>query len=214
MKVNEVFRTMQVLVLSSKEQRLELVGESNVPGIEWAEELDPNKRAEVVIDQCFDNSVGRAESLRKTGARLIVVNSVIETLADSDPSFVRINGWNTFLKGETIEAAALDESRQKEAEEVFSLFQKKTEWLADEPGFVTPRIISMIVNEAYFALSEGVSTKEEINTAMKLGTNYPYGPFEWAEKIGLRNIASLLQKLAEKKDSYAPCALLLLEAGL
>ena len=42
----------------------------------------------------------------------------------------------------------------------------------------------MIINEAFLALQEGVSTKEEINTAMKLGTNYPLGPFEWVEKIG------------------------------
>ncbi len=45
--------------------------------------------------------------------------------------------------------------------------------------------MAMIINEAWHALAEEVSTKNEIDTAMKLGTNYPYGPFEWAEKIGL-----------------------------
>ncbi len=63
-------------------------------------------------------------------------------------------------------------------------------FVKDEPGLVSARVISMIVNEAFFALAEGVSTMEEIDVAMKLGTNYPYGPFEWLEKIGVANIYS------------------------
>jgi 3-hydroxybutyryl-CoA dehydrogenase len=72
----------------------------------------------------------------------------------------------------------------------------------------------MIINEAYFALSEGVSTKAQINIAMKLGTAYPYGTFEWSERIGLQNIASLLLKLSRQQKRYMPCKLLLQEAGL
>lgn len=48
-------------------------------------------------------------------------------------------------------------------------------------GFIFPRTIVQIINEAYFALEEGVATKEDINRAMKFGVNYPKGPFEWAE---------------------------------
>jgi 3-hydroxybutyryl-CoA dehydrogenase len=59
-------------------------------------------------------------------------------------------------------------------------------------------VISTIINEALIALMEGVSTREEIDTAMKLGTNYPYGPFEWAEKIGMERVDSLLAQLREK----------------
>jgi 3-hydroxybutyryl-CoA dehydrogenase len=92
----------------------------------------------------------------------------------------------------------LDGQHKQKTEEVFSLFNKKIEWLPDEIGFVTPRIISMIINEAFIALKEGVSSKEEIDTAMKLGTNYPYGPFEWAEKIGMERIDSLLVRLQKK----------------
>jgi 3-hydroxybutyryl-CoA dehydrogenase len=65
----------------------------------------------------------------------------------------------------------------------------------DDPGFVTPRIISKIINEATLALQEGVSTKEEIDAAMKLGTSYPYGPFEWSDKIGNDKIQKLLLAL-------------------
>jgi 3-hydroxybutyryl-CoA dehydrogenase len=78
---------------------------------------------------------------------------------------------------------------------------------------ITPRVIATIVNEAYFALEQNVSTKEEIDIAMKLGTNYPMGPFEWSRKIGLKNIYSLLQKLSLTNERYQPCELLRTEAS-
>jgi 3-hydroxybutyryl-CoA dehydrogenase len=71
--------------------------------------------------------------------------------------------------------------------------------------------VSAIINEAYFALEDGVSTKGEIDVAMKLGTAYPYGPFDWAQKIGLNNIATLLQQLAAEQPRYAPCSSLIAE---
>jgi 3-hydroxybutyryl-CoA dehydrogenase len=60
----------------------------------------------------------------------------------------------------------------------------------------------MIINEAYFALGDEVSSKKEIDIAMKLGTNYPYGPFEWCEQIGLKNIHSLLTILKKNDSRY------------
>jgi 3-hydroxybutyryl-CoA dehydrogenase len=111
-----------------------------------------------------------------------------------------------------VEASAEDESKEK-AETVLAFFNKKIEWLPDEPGFVTARVVSMIINEAYLSLQEGVSTKKDIDKAMKLGTNYPYGPFEWSEKIGLQNIASLLNSLAAEQPRYTPSPLLLASLG-
>ena len=85
---------------------------------------------------------------------------------------------------------------------------KNPTWVPDEPGFITARVIAMIINEAWFALEEGVSTKEEIDTAMKLGTNYPYGPFEWGNQIGLKNIYTLLDKLNTDNPRYRPAELM------
>lgn len=48
-------------------------------------------------------------------------------------------------------------------------------------GFIFPRTIVQIINEAYCALADGVASKEDIDRAMKFGVNYPKGPFEWAE---------------------------------
>ncbi|MFY7899172.1 MAG: 3-hydroxyacyl-CoA dehydrogenase family protein, partial [Chitinophagaceae bacterium] len=57
-----------------------------------------------------------------------------------------------------------------------------------------------------------ISTKQDIDVAMKLGTNYPYGPFEWSEKIGLKKIYNLLQRLEQQDATYSPCSLLKQEA--
>lgn len=64
-------------------------------------------------------------------------------------------------------------------------------------GFHYPRVISMIVNEAYFALGENLATPESIDLAMKNGVNYPLGPIEWGQKIGLKHIIDLLSEYSE-----------------
>ena len=61
-------------------------------------------------------------------------------------------------------------------------------------GFHYPRVISMIVNEAYFALDDNLATAEAIDLAMKSGVNYPLGPIEWGQKIGLKHIINLLSE--------------------
>ena len=125
---------------------------------------------------------------------------------------IRINGWPGFLKRSFAEIACSVENKTN-ASAILDALNKKAEWVPDIKGFVAPRVISMIINEAYFALEENVSTKQEINVAMKLGTNYPYGPFEWSEKIGLKNIAALLTELSKTETRYQPAALLLKDAN-
>jgi 3-hydroxybutyryl-CoA dehydrogenase len=61
--------------------------------------------------------------------------------------------------------------------------------------FHFPRTIAMIINEAYFALEQKLASAESIDLAMKNGVNYPLGPIEWGDKIGLHNIAQLLEEL-------------------
>jgi len=60
----------------------------------------------------------------------------------------------------------------------------------------------MIINEAFLTQEAGTASKEDIDLAMKLGTGYPYGPFEWAEKIGVAQVAELLDRLAEEDGLY------------
>jgi len=142
----------------------------------------------------------------------ILINSVTATLKklNAPSNVLRINGWKGFLSRAKWEVAGrINEA----AEKVFSAMQKEIFMVADEPGLVAARSIAMIINEAYFTLEQSVSTKDEIDTAMKLGTNYPLGPFEWASIIGLRNIYDLLNSLNDTDARYFPSLLLKKEAA-
>jgi len=197
---------MQVVILSNESLKEELMdGLSSSPeGIIWIEEfsqLQNHKEADVFIDLLFENS--HLTALQQLLPKLIIVNSVEQTLFEMNSSFVRINGWNTFLKSSLVEATSLKQSDKEKTEKVFALFNKKIEWIDDIVGFITPRVISMIINEAFISLKEGVSSKEEIDIAMKSGTNYPYGPFEWSQKIGVNNLKKLLNKLSKEQTRYS-----------
>lgn len=141
----------------------------------------------------------------------VMVHSVTITLPNLPPKFARINAWPGFITNSIFEIAALD-NQKIVWENVFERLGLQYRWVSDKPGMVAPRIIAMLINEAYFALGDGVSTRHDIDTAMKLGTNYPFGPFEWAKKIGLSNIIGLLNTLAITNNKYVPAPLLLNDA--
>ena len=140
----------------------------------------------------------------------VFVNAVVTTLKDLPSNCIRINAWSGFLLKPQLEICAGEVVQQK-AEEILNQIGWKFLWTPDVQGLITPRTIAMIVNEAYFALEDEVSSKEEIDTAMKLGTNYPHGPFEWSEIIGLEKINHLLKTLAETDNRYIPSELLTTE---
>jgi 3-hydroxybutyryl-CoA dehydrogenase len=207
---------MKVLVVANEAQKEELVpGLTEEMDIEWIvspEGYVSSVNFDACLDLLFENNNDRVSALRQTQARLIVVNAVLAPLSGIHEDVVRINGWNTFLKRPVIEAAVTDESTKEKADRVFNGFGKRIEWVPDITGLITARVVASVINEAYFALEQEVSSKEEIDTAMKMGTNYPYGPFEWSKKIGLKNIYMLLSRLAEQQKRYEPAALLTREA--
>jgi 3-hydroxybutyryl-CoA dehydrogenase len=80
----------------------------------------------------------------------------------------------------------------------------------DRAGMATPRILCMIINEACYTLQEGTASIRDIDLGMKLGTNYPHGPFEWANAIGIANVYQVLEAMYEdtKEERYKICPLL------
>ena len=83
-------------------------------------------------------------------------------------------------------------------EAFFTALGLPTAWVADAPGLVLGRIIAQVVNECAFAIGEGVGTAADIDDGMALGMNYPLGPLEWADEIGLDHIVMILDGLREE----------------
>ncbi len=134
----------------------------------------------------------------------LFVNSVAQIAADKS-NITRINGWSGFLQNETWEIAGRCDAA---VEAVLKALGKKHILVADVPGLISAGIIAMIINEACFAKEDDISTEGAIDTAMKLGTNYPFGPFEWAEKIGWKNIFELLVSMSARHIKYAPALII------
>lgn len=168
--------------------------------------------ADAYFDFMFDDQ--NISSNYFINAKPVFVNAVCCTCHEiNHKNYIRINGWPGFLERKLFEVCCQDDEYKLKATEIFNELMWKYIWVIDQPGFVSARIISMIINEAWFAFSEGVSSKEEIDIAMKLGTNYPFGPFEWGERIGLKNIYGLLKKMNTQNSKYEIANLLISNAS-
>ncbi|MGC4035130.1 MAG: 3-hydroxyacyl-CoA dehydrogenase family protein [Chitinophagaceae bacterium] len=207
---------MTVVVICDENQQNEMMQQGVEPSSDfrWIRQLT---MIPSVMDACIDleydtDRETRKEQLCKTNAQIIIVNDTTGTTIGMPDHFIRINGWPGFLKRSTIEATTNNEMKKTVTEMLFHFFGKTITWLPDIPGLVTARVISSIVNEAFFALEDGVSSREEIDIAMKLGTNYPYGPFEWSKIIGIKKIFELLETLRISNARYTPSILLKKEA--
>ncbi|AFZ66391.1 3-hydroxyacyl-CoA dehydrogenase [Deinococcus peraridilitoris] len=98
----------------------------------------------------------------------------------------------------------------QDTETLFAAAGLSVQMVGETPGGIAARTVAMLANEAFSALAEGVADQTTIDTAMKLGTNYPRGPLEWAQLIGLRAVLSILEALQRETgdDRYRPHPLL------
>jgi 3-hydroxybutyryl-CoA dehydrogenase len=85
------------------------------------------------------------------------------------------------------------------AERFFATLGKHTTWVGDAPGLVLGRIVCQVINEAAFALGEGVGSAQDIDTGMLNGLNYPRGVLRWADAIGLDHVLSVLDALLAER---------------
>lgn len=197
---------MIAVVLCSASQQNEILKKQTAEGVEWVfvssvHEFE-NTHGTVFFNLLFDENNPTFCKISQP----VFVNAVVTTCNQLPENCIRINGWNGFLERTIIEIAT--SKHQQFVEETMKTLGWNHQLVPDEPGMIAPRIIAMIVNEAYFGLADGISTKEEIDIAMKLGTNYPLGPFEWSEKIGLEKIHHLLSVLSKQDSRYMPSSLL------
>jgi 3-hydroxybutyryl-CoA dehydrogenase len=84
---------------------------------------------------------------------------------------------------------------QAAGQRFFETLGKHTEWVGDAPGLVLGRIVCQVINEAAFALGEGVGRAEDIDAGMVHGLNYPRGILAWADEIGIDHVLAVLEGL-------------------
>jgi 3-hydroxybutyryl-CoA dehydrogenase len=111
---------------------------------------------------------------------------------------------------EIIRGLATTDEVYQTIEEMTKTIGKVPVEVNDSPGFVSNRILLPMINEAIYALYEGVATKEAIDDVMKLGMNHPMGPLTLADFIGLDTCLYIMETLHEGfgDDKYRPCPLL------
>jgi 3-hydroxybutyryl-CoA dehydrogenase len=85
------------------------------------------------------------------------------------------------------------------AERFFGSLGKHVAWIGDAPGLVLGRLVCQVVNEAAFALGEGIGSAADIDAGMMLGLNYPHGILHWADAIGLDHVLAVLEALFEER---------------
>jgi 3-hydroxybutyryl-CoA dehydrogenase len=204
---------MKIIVVADIEMQKEFESKGIPEGIEVHFETsfsNINSTADAIFNLMDESNIaGDLKAIEDLNTP-IFINSVIATLKELPQNVIRINAWKGFLQRPLIEICST-EKNEKAAATILQALNWNYQLVPDVKGMIAAKVISMIINEAYFALEDDVSTKEEIDIAMKLGTNYPFGPFEWSEKVGLQNIHNLLTALSDEDERYLPAPSLIKE---
>lgn len=214
---------MKILVTGEKERAEELRQRlSGVKDLEldYTDGDDDEDYADydAIFDLNFDDDVSALELYAPLKEKPVFVNAVKTSLNEAvyaTGSKVKcrlfgINSLPTFLAQSKWEISIYRKFETPELEKLMKYLQLDYLPVEDRVGMVKPRVIFMIINEACYTLQEGTATIEDIDMGMKLGTNYPYGPFEWCDKIGITSVFETLAALYEdtKDERYKICPLL------
>ncbi len=102
------------------------------------------------------------------------------------------------------------DAAKQATERLIAALDRESAVVSDGAGLVAPRVVSLIINEAAYALMEGVASAEDIDAGVRLGANYPHGPLEWADAIGIDLVYAIIKAMQDEfgEDRYRPAPLL------
>jgi 3-hydroxybutyryl-CoA dehydrogenase len=144
---------------------------------------------------CIDLYADKSPTLFVNTAKVSLAELVSRCARPMKPVIFGFNGLPTFLSMELLEVSLLKNDDASRLAAICQQLGTAYSVVSDRVGLVTPRVICMIINEAYFTAQEGTASRDDIDKGMKLGTNYPYGPFEWAQRIGVSHVYEVLEAL-------------------
>jgi 3-hydroxybutyryl-CoA dehydrogenase len=155
---------------------------------------------------------GEGDVALQGGPQLVLCDEA--PLAELDPEGSAAGFFATVPLGGLVEltrSPTTSEAAAGAAEGFFASLGRHVEWVGDAPGLVLGRIVCQLVNEACFALGEGLGSAGDIDAGMVLGLNHPRGPLEWGDAIGPATVLGVLAALCEeyREERYRPAPALL-----
>jgi 3-hydroxybutyryl-CoA dehydrogenase len=205
-----------IITLEQKEKALN--------NIIFSHNIDENiANSDLIIEAIFENKLSKIkvyEDVLKfdNGSLILASNTSSISITELAPKviadrFIGMHFMNPVPVMELVEIVKGYSTSEKTYNEIFGLSQKigkKPVVVNDYPGFISNRILMPMINEAIFALYEGVATKEAIDQVMKLGMNHPMGPLTLADFIGLDVCLNIMEVLYNGfgDTKYRPCPLL------
>ena len=187
---------------------------------------------EMVIEAVYEDAGVKAEVLGAVEKHLsenTVIASNTSTIPITGMASVLERPWNfcgihffnpapVMKLVEVVRALLTSDETIARAVEFTERVGKTKVTVKDSPGFVANRLLGPMINEAVFLYSEGIASKEDIDTVMKLGTNHPMGPLELADLIGLDICLAVIEvlhrDLADSKYRPAPLLRQMVQSGL
>jgi 3-hydroxybutyryl-CoA dehydrogenase len=171
---------------------------------------------DIIFDLNFDEHKQHLHAYAQLTNKPVIVSAAKQSLVQAAQGIavhchlIGINALPTFIHKPIAEVSALNSGSKAALENIFNKLEWNYKLVSDRVGLVTPRIIFMIINEAYYTVQEGTATIADIDTSMKLGTNYPHGPFEWAKAIGITHVYQTLEAVYNDThdERYKICPLL------
>jgi 3-hydroxybutyryl-CoA dehydrogenase len=147
------------------------------------------------------------------GAPLIVLCAASSLAARGEPGAVGFHLLPPLDDARLVELTRLPTTQSfacEAAERFFASLGFLTEWVGDAPGLVLGRIVAQLVNEAAFAIGEGVGSADDVDTGLTLGLSHPRGPVAWSEAAGLEHVLAVLDGLwhERREERYRAAPLL------
>ena len=190
----------------------------NANSYAWVQDTKSHADFDVFIDLDFDENATNLLSYSTNTQTVFLVSAVNISLEGAfaenkikhnDLKIIGINALPTMVDRTTLEYT--NPYNINIPTNLFEILGYSTSTMVDSRvGLVTPRIICMIINEAFYTVQEGTANAKDIDIAMKLGTNYPKGPFEFLELMGIKNVYNTLNALYDDthEERYKVCGML------
>lgn len=207
-----------------KERTTEAEKQAILARIHPTTDLNSAKDVQLVIEAAVENMEIKSDIFRKLDA-IAPVSAILATNTSSLPitEIAAVTNRPELVIGmhfmnpvpvmklvEVIRGLATSDETYRTIEELSKKMGKVPVEVNDFPGFVSNRILLPMINEAIYAVYEGVATPEAVDQVMKLGMNHPMGPLQLADFIGLDTCLSIMEILHEGlgDSKYRPCPLL------